>query len=201
MPTLHREIIVPEPGTAEYLNAASWGGDVITVKRLLIRGIDVDEGNSDGLTALHYAAATGNEEIAGILLRARASPNVQEKEGFTPLMYAAGLGYLGIVNALISAGADVNAKRIDAETALMLAAWSGQVEIIEALLEAGADVNAKGGQFGGTALHYALYEAHEQALEVLRQAPEIDLSVTDFQGMTVKEQAITKGRYQIAKFL
>jgi uncharacterized protein len=201
MPTLHREIIVSEPEAAEYLNAASWGGDVITVKRLLIRGIDVNETNSDGLAALHYAAATGNDEIVDYLLRAGASPNIQEKEGFTPLMYAAGFGYLGIVKTLIRTRADVNSKRIDDETALMLAAWSGHVKIIETLLEAGADVNAKGGQFGGTALHCALSEAHEAALDVLRQTPGIDLSATNFQGMTVKEQAIAEGKYQIARLL
>jgi ankyrin repeat protein len=201
MPILHREIIVPEPAASEYLNAASWNGDVITVKRLLMRGVEINEANSDGQTALHYGAATGNDEIVEYLLRAGASPNVQEKEGFTPLMYAAGFGYIEIVNALIGAGADVNAKRIDDETALMLAAWSGHIKIIEALLEAGAEVNAKGGQFGGTALHCALYETHEDALDVLRQAPGVDLSLTDSQGMTVKEQAITKGRYQIARLL
>lgn len=55
---------------------------------LLERGADVDAGDNDGATALHYAASTGNLEAGKLLHRYGASVAAQNASGETPRQIA-----------------------------------------------------------------------------------------------------------------
>ena len=115
---------------------------------------DVAAQNSQGLTALHYAAIFGHQEIVKALLGASADINVKSKDGWTALHYAACCGRHEVVKVLLSAGADINAKDNHGWTALHHAAGDGHQEVVKTLLGAGADINAKDNN-GWTALHHA----------------------------------------------
>jgi len=214
MPILHRAIAVTDVGKTPLMDAVL-KEDADKVNDLIAKGVNLDEQDEYGWTALQLAAAYGRVEIVNALLAARppADPNIKNSIGRTALMYAAALGYTPIVKGLLAAGALPNAASHDAEdagetgwmlegeTALMLASWSGHTDIIKLLIKAGADVNAKGGPLGGTAIHSALWEGFANSIRALLKAPDLDLSQTDSSGRTAKKAAREMGREEIARML
>ena len=107
--------------TKEFIKAVKTG-DLAKVRALL----DGDEGllgvrDTDGSTALHYAAWKGHAEIAAFLLSSGCDvqcQNTNEHWGTTPLHAAAHANRPAIVELLIQAGADVNAKDLHGMTPL-----------------------------------------------------------------------------------
>lgn len=73
---------------------------------VLGRNIDVKDEN--GLTALMWASAYGQNPTVKILLSAGARVDQLGPEGETALLLAAASGHIDIVKVLISSGADVN---------------------------------------------------------------------------------------------
>jgi ankyrin repeat protein len=94
-------------GTA--LIPAAHHGHVETVRLLLTTAIDVDHVNNLGWTALLETVILGDggavyQEIAGLLLGARANPNIADRNGVTPLAHARQRGYRDIARQLEAAG-------------------------------------------------------------------------------------------------
>jgi uncharacterized protein len=89
------------------LMIASYKGDVATVKALLDKEA---EPNNTGWTALHYAAAIGNDEIVQMLLDASAYIDAGSPNNTTPIMMAARAGKIQTVKLLLDSGADVTLK-------------------------------------------------------------------------------------------
>ena len=84
-------------------------GHVETVRELLKTRIDVDHVNNLGWTALLEAVILGDggathTEIVGLLVAARANPNIADREGVTPLGHARRRGYGEIAAILERAG-------------------------------------------------------------------------------------------------
>lgn len=65
--------------------------------------------DAHGCSALMYAAAAGNVDLARELLDAGCDPLLRDAEGWSPLHLAAGGGHEGVVAALLAAGAQVDA--------------------------------------------------------------------------------------------
>ena len=141
--------------------------DADAVRDLLERGVDVDTAETDGTTALHWAAYKGDTETAQLLLQAGAEPEAANRYGVTPLALAAGRGNAPIVEALLDAGADPNSTLPEGETVLMAAARTGNVDVIRLLLARGADLRARESWRGQTALHWAAAENHPAAIHTL----------------------------------
>jgi hypothetical protein len=128
------------------------------VKALLVPdGIDVNQQDRYGETALMRAAMGGHTEAVQALLEAGANVNQQDRYGRTALMRAAVRGHTGAVQALLEAdGIDVNQQDEDRRTALMWAARGGHTAAVQALLEAdGIDINQQDDD-GRSALWYVL---------------------------------------------
>jgi cytohesin len=139
-------------------------GDLAGVQALLDAGADVNAKDENDMTALHYAAEYGHEEIVELLLAKEADVNAKANDGKTPLDMANGAtadrlrthgghsgsihvsardGDLAGVQALLDIGADVNAKDVEGWAPLHYSARNGHEEIVELLLAKGADVNVK----------------------------------------------------------
>jgi len=121
-------------------------GDTLEVMKVLIRaGADINTKNSNGWTALMYAASRNNKEAVKMLISAGADVNAKTSDGWTALMKAAHslLNPKEIVKNLISAGADINAKDNNGWTATMRMAKSRHLEAYNFLVSAGADIEAK----------------------------------------------------------
>ena len=107
---------------------AAMRGDVEAVRTLIKQGADVNAAQGDGMTALHWAAETGNIELAQVLVTAGANTSAVTRRGsHTPLHVAARAGRGAVVKALLDAGADANAKTSSGATALHQAAGAGSL--------------------------------------------------------------------------
>ena len=173
-------LLPPESPIAD----AAMRGDVETVRSLVKEGADVNASQGDGMTALHWAALTGNERLVELLIYAGANVHALTRLGnYTPLHLASKEGEAVVVEALLAAGADPNAPTATgAVTPLHFAAGFGNVGAISALLDAGANVNAAEMQWGHTPLMFAAERNRPDAIRVLLQGgadPEITGSVID----------------------
>lgn len=144
-------------------------GEVDIVKLFLVAGINPDERDRNGDTALMIAIATNSEVVAEALLNGGASVNARTKNGSTALHLVALRGDEQIGQLLVKRKADVNAKTDIGETPLMIAALRGFPNMVKLLLGAGADVNAKDNR-GETPLMHAVERNHTEVIELLKAA-------------------------------
>ena len=129
---------------AEVLVDAAIRGDAAQVVHLFsVDGVDVNQVDRDGETALFMAVAQGNRELVEILVDADANVNHSNKWGLTPLFLAVEFGDPSIVRILINAGAHVNHFNHYGETPLLFVSGSNCPEIFGMLLDAGAYVSPK----------------------------------------------------------
>ena len=142
-------------------------GDRQAVLSLLKQGADVNAPQSDGATALHWAAYLDAGETADLLIRAGARVETQNQYGMTPLALAAANGNAAMVDRLLKAGADPNRAVRAGETPLMLAARTNGVDAVKVLLSAGASVNAKETWNGQTALMWAAAAGNGAVVQAL----------------------------------
>jgi ankyrin repeat protein len=145
--------------------------DKDAVRALLKDGADVNAAQGDGMTALHWAARSGDVDLAQMLLYAGANVKATTRLGaYTPLMMAAEQGHSAVIAALLAAGADVKAANATGTTPLMLAALSGDAKAVTMLVENGAEVDAKEKSMQQTALMFAAGTNRVDAIAALLKA-------------------------------
>ena len=145
-------------------------GEMAALRSLLQQGTDVNVADTDGTTALHWAAHRDDVEAVELLIRTGADVKATNRYGVAPLSLAAANGSAAVVERLLKAGADANTTMAGGETALMTAARTGRVDAINVLLAHGADVNARESTRGQNALMWAAAEGHGGAIEALVEA-------------------------------
>ena len=79
--------------------------------------VDVNAGQLDGTTALHWAAEQDDFETAKLLVGAGADARAVNRYGVTPLSLACTNGNGAMVGLLLKAGADANAEQVKRGTA------------------------------------------------------------------------------------
>jgi len=148
---------------------AAMRGEVDHVRELLRSGEDVNAAQGDGMTALHWAAESGNAELASMVIYAGANVGAVTRLGdYTPLHIASRSGRHTVVSVLLDAGADVDAiTSTGSVTSLHFGSASGSVEVVEALIEAGANVNAAETRRGQTPLMFAASSGRTDVLRAL----------------------------------
>jgi ankyrin repeat protein len=100
------------------LMMAAFKHNKAAVVAMLAKGAIV---NRPGWTALHYAAASGDDEITQLLLEHHAYIDAEALAKFTPLMMAAREGHESTAALLLEAGADPTLKNTEDMTALQIA--------------------------------------------------------------------------------
>jgi ankyrin repeat protein len=147
------------------LTIAAHSGNNAEVQKLLQQGAKVvNEKDSNGLTALMWAARSGHTEVMKSLVDAGADMNLRDcaSNGWTALIHAVHKNQNKAVLLLIERGADVNARAGGCKeklaeggsTALMYAAGYDNTEVVKALLSKGASPYAESG--GHTVLGNAI---------------------------------------------
>jgi ankyrin repeat protein len=146
---------------------AAMNGDRSAVEALLHQKAAVNAQQSDGATALEWAAYRDDVALAALLLKAGADPKLPNREGATAMQLASQRGSAPMMQLLLDAGVDVNERGTQGETPLMYAARSGNLDALNLLLKRGADVNAKETLRGTTALMWAAEQGHADAVKLL----------------------------------
>jgi uncharacterized protein len=145
-------------------------GNREAARALLKQRADVNQRESDGMTALHWAVRANDAETTQLLIRAGANVKAANRYEITPLSLAATNGNPALVELLLNAGANPNGALPDGETVLMTAARTGNVPTLKLLLTRGADPNAKESTQGQTALMWTATENHAAAAQTLIDA-------------------------------
>ena len=108
------------------------------MRALLAEPVDVNAAETDGTTALHWAAHLGDAMSADLLLDAGAEVKAATRNGATPFSLACYKGHAAVIERLLEAGEDANAV-INGEPVLMMVARAGDPDAVRALLQYGAD--------------------------------------------------------------
>ena len=155
---------------AASLATAARAGNVSAVRAQLAAGADANQVESDGSSALLWAAYHSSPELVALLLASHADPNRANEFGVTPLLQASRNGDVDTMRALLDGGADVAQAVREGETPLMAAARTGNEAAVQLLLERGSDPNAAETLEGQTALMWAAAEGHVAIVDALLKA-------------------------------
>src|SRR5690242_2899068 len=100
------------------LISAVKNNDLKAVRSLLNQHVDVNATETDGSTALHWAAQRNNLDIADLLITAGANAKAATRYNITPLFLACTNGNAALIERLLKAGVDANSTSEQGETAL-----------------------------------------------------------------------------------
>ncbi|XP_033117767.1 uncharacterized protein LOC117117549 isoform X2 [Anneissia japonica] len=111
--------------------------------------------DTDGFSALHHAALSGNCNVLHCLLDSNlVIVDIKDNKGMRPIHYAAWQGKLEPVVLLLKAGASPDDVSLEGDTPLHLASQYGSVQVAKILLQYHADPTIKN-KAGKTALDLA----------------------------------------------
>ncbi|MEO8680360.1 MAG: ankyrin repeat domain-containing protein, partial [Vicinamibacterales bacterium] len=174
--------------SADSIVDATRAHDLAAVKALLKTGADVNAAQGDGMTALHWAAMQGDQDLVQMLLSAGANVRATTRlGGYTALHLATQGGHAQVAAALLTAGSNPNLATSTGATPTMLAAKAGSADTVTRLIEVGADVNAKDTIYGQTALMVAAGLDRDDVVRLLlaRGAdPKVASTVVDLNALT-----------------
>lgn len=187
------------PGRVSGLELAASLGLVEIVHKLLENGERINEQDSDGGTALHWAVWGGYETAAQLLLEKGADVHAVSCNKGTPLHWAAEGGHESVVRLLLKHKSEIAAKDARQWTAMHRAAWNGYDTIVRLFLAGKVDVNARDSD-GVTALHGAAENGHEAVVRLLLEnGAEVDSKDPD--GGTPLHRAAWNGHAPIVQLL
>ncbi len=127
-PGIDLELAAPNGNRA--LMMAAFKRNKPAVLALLARGAIV---TYPGWTPLHYAAASGDDEIVRILLEHHAYIDAETPSQLTPLMIAAREGHEAAARLLMQEGADATLKNNESLTAVQIAERAEKPRIAAAI--------------------------------------------------------------------
>ena len=154
-------------GASSPVADAAMKGDKAALRSLLSQKADVNGPQTDGATAIQWAAYRDDLEMAALLIDAGANVKLANREGATALYLASIHGNPAMIEKLLNAGSDPNERGPEGETPLMLASRAGNLDAIKVLLDHKAQINAADKIRGTTALMWASEQAHPAAVQLL----------------------------------
>ena len=119
---------------SDLLKAAE-SNDTNTVNAMLLDGADVSVTQTDGATALHWAAHNGHRGVVKVLLDRGVHPDTPGSNWCAPLHWAASRGHRDVVKLLLDFGADPNWADLNEWTPLHSAANVGHRGVVLILLD------------------------------------------------------------------
>lgn len=180
---------------------AAESGDIEAVRTLLRSGADANTAQPDGMTALHWAAARNDLEIARTLLYAGATVRATTRlGGYTPLHLASRAGNTEAAALLLEAGADPDAVTTTGVTAMHFAADADAFGVVEALAAHGADVNARDTFAERTPLMFAAVRGADASVRALLGAgadPSLVTRVKDYETVDRELRAEQRQRARV----
>lgn len=172
--------------------------DTALLKALLAKGAKVEQTNWLGVTPLHWASITGNQEACEVLLAQGA--NIKHDIFFgTALELAQMSPNPKLPDFLVAHGAVPSKQRVDKISALMLAAEQGNTQQMATYVRAKLPIDATD-VTGSTALAYASQKGRLDAVRfLLERGAQPDKA--DQEGQTALHVATKNGHPEIVKLL
>ena len=124
------------------------------VDKMIKQGININEKDKYGNTALHHACKRGYIDIVKLLLEHDALMNYNDCDS-CPLELAVLYNHYEIIELLVSYKSDPNTFDPVGLTALHLAAEKGSIKILKLLLDGGGKVNILSNHNGNSLIHSA----------------------------------------------
>ncbi|PPD81727.1 hypothetical protein GOBAR_DD21352 [Gossypium barbadense] len=172
---------------------AALRGDDLLLNQLLKRGLDPNESDNNGRTALHIAASKGSENCILLLLDYGADPNVNDSEGNVPLWEAMLAGHDQVAKLLKENGASINVA--DVGHYACTAAEQNNLNLLKEIIRYGGDVT-RPRHNGTSALHVAVCEGNVEIVKYLVDQG-ADIDKPDVHGWTPRELAEQQGHEEI----
>ena len=155
---------------------------------------------SEGVTALHEAAAVGDISLVKSLISKGAGVNAKDEDGRTPLHQACLYGHMDVAEFLIAGGADINATDdLWGARPLGLAAYEGHKGTVKLLLSKGTDVE-HGNKWGNTALSEAAHRGN-MAVARLLLASGVEVDGKNHYDQTPLQRAVESGHEDMVELL
>jgi len=148
------------------LPESAFNNNFDSVRRISETGANINESDQRSYTALHYASASDNLQIAGYLLDQGADANYQDKYGSTAMHWASFEGNEQTVQLLVEHGANMNIPNYEGETPLTLSITEQHESIATFLVDNGAIINSSALD-GHSPLHIAAAVGNERLVEML----------------------------------
>ncbi|KAI3454037.1 hypothetical protein Pfo_010700 [Paulownia fortunei] len=167
--------------------------DDLLLQHLLRRGLDPDELDSNGRTALHLAASKGSLECVLLLLDYGADPNKRDSEGNVPLWDALLGKHESVIKVLVDNGATLSSG--DVGQFACFAAEQNNIDLLKEIIKFGGDVTLLN-SLGTTALHTAISEENFEIVKFLVKHG-ADIDKPDVHGWTPRALADYQGHEKI----
>ncbi|KAA8525368.1 hypothetical protein F0562_007214 [Nyssa sinensis] len=172
---------------------AAMRGDDLLLQQLLRRGLDPNELDSNGRTALHIAASKGSMECALLLIDSGADPNRKDSEGNVPLWDAILGRHKSVTKLLVDNGAMISSG--DVGQFACYAVEQNNLDLLKDIIRHGGDVTLLN-SIGTTALHTAISEENTEIVKfLLEQGADVDKP--DVHGWTPRALAEYQGHEEI----
>ncbi|SPJ80070.1 related to beta transducin-like protein [Fusarium torulosum] len=155
--------------------------------------------NMGSFVPLLWAAANGQDIIAGILLEKGSSVNIKDEDDNTALLLSASCGHRDTASLLLAYRASLEAKNKDGDTPLARTAYKGHVSTAALLLEKGADIEALN-NVQSTPLAIAARQGHVDVVTLLLQNGANNEAVNHY-GDTALSRAATHGHQDVVRAL
>lgn len=142
------------------------------VRILLDYGANVDNQNGDGQTALHIAAAEGDETLLKYFYGVRASASITDHLDRTPMHLAAENGHANIIEILADKfKASIYERTKDGSTLMHIASLNGHAECATMLFKKGVYLHMPNKR-GARSIHTAARYGHIGIISTLIQRGE-----------------------------
>jgi ankyrin repeat protein len=149
-----------------------------------------------GERSLSEVVASGDLDLARVLLDGGSDPDEPRWQGFTPLMRAAIRNDVRMVALLLESGADPEATALEGLTPLHVAAEAGAADAVRRLLEAGADLSVRSHNGMNTLEHAAAAGRGDVIVVVAETGVDLDAQsqiITQGHGYPVDEGSTALG--------
>lgn len=179
----------PDDKPMGLLPLAAYSGNNELSRWLMGQGLDVNQPDPAGRTALHYACLRGDVELVELLVEAGGRVDVVDDTGTTLLHTLVFSGSVELVPWLVERGADIDA--VDEQfgvSALGLSLYVYNPRITEELLAQGASVDLITPE-GETYLHLAAQQEHAELTEMMLAAG-AEVNAAGPEGMTPLHYAV-----------
>jgi serine/threonine-protein phosphatase 6 regulatory ankyrin repeat subunit A/serine/threonine-protein phosphatase 6 regulatory ankyrin repeat subunit B len=193
-----------EDGTTPFIMACEAGHMGVVQVLLEHAGPEAfQETDNQGLTALHYAASCGKEEIVSFLLGQGAQADSRDEDDTAPFMMACKEGWVGVARVLLQ---HVGLQALqetdgDGRTAIHYAAYRGHGDIVTFLLGQGAQANSRD-QSGATPFMMACDKGYMSVVQLLLEHVGLQvLQETDEEGWTSLHYAAFWGHEETVTFM